>query len=95
VSRGQRGGSLTAVHLRFLDRSLYFSFKYLLVYSQDAEWTPFKKHCYSENLVEPGIEPGIFGFAARNLTTRHKSGRDANNVSECSAASAQARRRTT
>jgi hypothetical protein len=27
VSRGQRGGSHTAVNLSFLDRSLYFSFK--------------------------------------------------------------------
>jgi hypothetical protein len=27
VSRGQRGGSLTAVNLSFLDRSRYFSFK--------------------------------------------------------------------
>jgi hypothetical protein len=23
-----------------------------------AEWTPFQTHCYSENLVAPGIEPG-------------------------------------
>jgi hypothetical protein len=22
-----------------------------------AEWTPFQTHCYSENLVAPGIEP--------------------------------------
>jgi hypothetical protein len=27
VSRGERGGSLTAVNLSFLDRSRYFSFK--------------------------------------------------------------------
>jgi hypothetical protein len=32
VSRGQRGGSPTAVNLSFLDRSRYFSFKYLLIY---------------------------------------------------------------
>jgi hypothetical protein len=31
-----------------------------------AEWTPFQTHCYSENLVVPGIEPGISGLAARN-----------------------------
>jgi hypothetical protein len=32
VSRGQRGGSPTVVNLSFLDRSRYFSFKYLLTY---------------------------------------------------------------
>jgi hypothetical protein len=26
-----------------------------------AEWTPFQTHCYSENLVAPGIEPGTSG----------------------------------
>jgi hypothetical protein len=31
-----------------------------------AEWTPFQTHCYSENLVAPGIEPGTSGSAARN-----------------------------
>jgi hypothetical protein len=25
-----------------------------------AEWTPFQTHCYSENLVAPGLEPGPF-----------------------------------
>jgi hypothetical protein len=32
VSRGQRGGSPTVVNLSFLDRSRYFTFKYLLIY---------------------------------------------------------------
>jgi hypothetical protein len=32
MSRGQRGGSPTAVNLSFLDRSRYFSFKYPLIY---------------------------------------------------------------
>jgi hypothetical protein len=31
-----------------------------------AEWTPFQTHCYSENLVAPGIELGTSGLAARN-----------------------------
>jgi hypothetical protein len=31
-----------------------------------AECTPFQTHCYSENLVTPGIEPGTFVLAARN-----------------------------
>jgi hypothetical protein len=26
-----------------------------------AEWTPFQTHCYSENLVAPGIETGPLG----------------------------------
>jgi hypothetical protein len=31
-----------------------------------AEWIPFQTHCSSENLVAPGIDPGISGLAARN-----------------------------
>jgi hypothetical protein len=31
-----------------------------------AEWTLFQTHCYSENLVELGIEPWTSGLAARN-----------------------------
>jgi hypothetical protein len=65
MSRGQRGGTPTVVNLNFLDRSRYFSFKYLLVYPHESEWTPFQTHCYSENLVAPGIEPETSGFAGR------------------------------
>jgi hypothetical protein len=32
VSRGQRGGYPTVVNLSFLDRSRYFSFRYLVIY---------------------------------------------------------------
>jgi hypothetical protein len=46
VSRGQRGGTLTAVNASFLDRKHYFSFKYLLIYPHEAEWTPLQIHCY-------------------------------------------------
>jgi hypothetical protein len=66
VSRGQHGGTPTVVYLSFLDRSRYFSFKYLLIYPHEAEWTPFQTHRYAENLVAPGIEPGNSGLAARN-----------------------------
>jgi hypothetical protein len=66
MSRGQRGGSPTVVNLIFLDRSRYFSFKQLLIYPHEAEWTPFQTHCYSGNLVAPVIEPGTSGLAARN-----------------------------
>jgi hypothetical protein len=31
-----------------------------------VEWTPSQAHCYPENLVAPGIEPGTSGLAARN-----------------------------
>jgi hypothetical protein len=30
-----------------------------------AEWTPFQNHCYSENVAEPGIEPGTSGSATK------------------------------
>jgi hypothetical protein len=52
--------------LGFLDRSRYFSFKYLLGCTHEAEWTPFQTHYFSENLVAPGIEPRIFVSVARN-----------------------------
>jgi hypothetical protein len=58
LSRGQRGGSPTVVNLSFLGRIRYLSFKQLLIYAHKAMWTPFRTHCYSENLVAPGIEPG-------------------------------------
>jgi hypothetical protein len=43
--------------LDFLDRSRYFS----LICTHEAEWTPFKTHYFSENVVAPGIEPGPLG----------------------------------
>jgi hypothetical protein len=57
---------LSAVNLSFLDWSRYFSFKLLLNYPHEVEWTPFQTHCYSENLVAPGIELGTSVSAARN-----------------------------
>jgi hypothetical protein len=56
----------TAVNLGFLDRSHYISFKLLLNYPNEAEWTPFRTQCYSENLVAPGIESETSGSAAGN-----------------------------
>jgi hypothetical protein len=29
-------------------------------------WTPFQTHCFSENLVVSGVEPGTSESAARN-----------------------------
>jgi hypothetical protein len=42
------------------------SFKYLLNYPNEAEWTSFRTYYYSENLVALGIEPGTSGSVARN-----------------------------
>jgi hypothetical protein len=41
--------------LGFLDSSRYFSIKYLLSSTHEAEWTPFQTH-YFFFLVVPGIE---------------------------------------
>jgi hypothetical protein len=53
-------------NLRFLDRSRYFSFKQLLIYSHWAEWTSFQTHYFSENLVASGIESGTSRSLTRN-----------------------------
>jgi hypothetical protein len=45
VSGGQRGVSPTVVNLSFLDRSCYFSFKWLLIKPHEAEWTLFQTYC--------------------------------------------------
>jgi hypothetical protein len=49
--------------LRFLDWNRYFFF---LNCTHEAEWTPFLTLYFSENLVAPGIEPGISRSVARN-----------------------------
>jgi hypothetical protein len=43
-----------------------FTLKLLLSYPQEVEWNPFQTHHFSENLVVPGIEPGVCGSEARN-----------------------------
>jgi hypothetical protein len=48
----------TAVFSDFQSGASTLSSKYLLNYSHEAEWTPFQTHYFSENVVEPGIEPG-------------------------------------
>jgi hypothetical protein len=52
--------------LGLLDRRRYFSIKYLLSCTHEAEWTPFQTHYFSENVVEPGIGPGTSGSVAKN-----------------------------
>jgi hypothetical protein len=71
VSRGERGGSPTAVNVSFLDRSRYFSSSSSFILTR-AECTPFQTHCYSGNLVAPGIELGTSGLAARNSDHQFK-----------------------
>jgi hypothetical protein len=51
VSRDQLGGSPTAVNLSSRPEPLLFHSS-----SSSADWIPFQTHCYSQNLVAPGIE---------------------------------------
>jgi hypothetical protein len=42
--------------LGFPDRSRYFFFQVApQLCSHEAEWTPFRTHYFSENLIAPGI----------------------------------------
>jgi hypothetical protein len=43
-----------------------FSSKQLLDCTHEAEWISFQAHCFSENLVVPGIEHGTSGLVAGN-----------------------------
>jgi hypothetical protein len=54
----------------FLDRSRYFTIKYLLSCTHEAERAPFQTHYFSENLETPGIEPGPLDLQPGTLTTR-------------------------
>jgi hypothetical protein len=56
----------TAVKLGFLDRSHYFFFQVSPQLSSEVEWTPFKTHYWSGNLIVPGIKPVTSGSVARN-----------------------------
>jgi hypothetical protein len=66
VSCGQSGGSPTVVHISFLDRNRYFLSSISSFILTRAEWTLFQTHCYSENLIAPGIEPGTSGLRKQN-----------------------------
>jgi hypothetical protein len=50
MSRGQRGGSPTAVNLSFLDRSRYLLSSSSSFILTRAKWTPFQTHCYAEHV---------------------------------------------
>jgi hypothetical protein len=44
--------------LVFLDPRRYFFFQWLLNCTDEAEWTQFQTHYFSENLIGLGIELG-------------------------------------
>jgi hypothetical protein len=56
---------LHGVNLRFLDQSLYFSFKYIPNQPQVAEWTP-SRHTTFRKCGRPEIEPWTPGSVGRN-----------------------------
>jgi hypothetical protein len=63
VSAVDRLRSLISVFKTGAATSLSSSSSFILT---RAEWTPFQIHCYAENLVALGIEPGTSGITARN-----------------------------
>jgi hypothetical protein len=54
--------SLISVSYTGADISFSSSSSFILTI---AEWTPSHTHCFSENLIAPGIETGTSGSAAR------------------------------
>jgi hypothetical protein len=56
--------------LVFLDWSLYFFLRVAPNCTHEAEWAPFETHYFSENLVDPGIEPRPLDLQPGTLTTR-------------------------
>jgi hypothetical protein len=48
-------------------RNATFSFKQLLNCTHKTEWTLFKTHYFSENLVAPGIEPQDLWICSQEL----------------------------
>jgi hypothetical protein len=43
----------------FRQEALLFPSSSSSIVLNEAEWTPFQTHYFSENLVAPGIEPGL------------------------------------
>jgi hypothetical protein len=58
VPRGQRDGSLQPYSRIPRPYPLLFLPSSSSVVLNEAEWTPFQTHYFSDNLVAPGIEPG-------------------------------------
>jgi hypothetical protein len=57
----------TAVNLGFLDPEplLFYSSSSSVIFNE-AEWTTFQTHYFSENLLAPEIEPETSGSVVRN-----------------------------
>jgi hypothetical protein len=66
LSRGQRGGTSTAVRLGFLDWSRYVFFQVAPQSSSRGWVAPFQTQHHSENLVALRIESWSSGSVARN-----------------------------
>jgi hypothetical protein len=67
LSRGHAQRIPIAINFDFLDpEPLLFHLSKLLTYPLETELTPFQTHYFSENLVAPGVGPGISGSVARN-----------------------------
>jgi hypothetical protein len=64
------------VNRSFLDRATFLSSSSSFIPTKLSG--PRSRHCYSENLVEPGIEPGTSGLAAR----KSKSGCRERNIQD-------------
>jgi hypothetical protein len=58
VFRGQRSGSLRPYSWFSRLELLFFSIKYILSCTHEAEWRPFQTHYFSENLLAAESEPG-------------------------------------
>jgi hypothetical protein len=74
VSRGQRGGSPTVANLSFQTGAATFLSSSSSFTLTRAEWTPFQTHCYSENLVAPGIDPDLWVSSQELRPLDHRGG---------------------
>jgi hypothetical protein len=70
VPRGQRDGSLRPYSRFSRQEPLLFLPSSSSIVLNEAEWSPFQSHYISENVVEPGIEPGPLDLQPGTLTTR-------------------------
>jgi hypothetical protein len=75
--RGCRVVSATDPHDRifdFLDRSRYFFLQVAPQLYSRGLVDPFQRHCFSENVVVPGIEPGTSGYVATRPQSKLECG---------------------
>jgi hypothetical protein len=70
VSHGQRDGSLRPWSRFPRPEQLLFISSSSSIVLNEAEWTPFQTHYFSENVVAQGIEPGPLDLKPGTLTSR-------------------------